>query len=389
MMAKSQNNRRTLVALVGLISLFHFTAPPASAANLKEIVSGYYKVLTAFSKATATKEGIYYALQRLRLEFKPKLTKNIELNLTYDHELLLNDFSNTSDFSLIRQKDQKNLAFLDADKVITDRDNVFERHILFRGYLKFESPHSRWTLGKQLIDWGRMRFYSPLDLFNQPLPSDIEAEERVGFDAFNIELSSDNFSGINLLYGPGENESETSYGLRLYKKIKTYDTFIIAAKHTEEKVLGFGFDGYVFDAGLRGEFTYTKDGEEKYPRASIGVDYNFPHQVYALLEYFYNGAANGDFAAFSSSLVEQRKRLSLEKHLLNFMLTHEITPLLKFRFLSIYDFDGKSAFLNPELRYNVAKDVDVSCGTQIFLETPGSEFQDANNIYYVSLKYFF
>jgi hypothetical protein len=374
-----------------LFSLFYllFSNQPAHAADLKEIFSGYYKFLGAISKAVSTKESIYYALQRLRLEFKPKLTKNVETNFTYDHEALLNDFARTSDFNLIRQKNQKNLAWWDADKVISDAAHFYERHLLHRAYVKFTSPHSAWTFGKQLIDWGRMRFYSPLDLFNQPIPSDIEADERVGFDALNMEFSDENFSGINILYGPGHNTDEDSYGLRLYKKIATYDTFLLAAKHGRDKVAGIGFDGYIKDAGFRGEFSYTRSAKEEYPRFSLGLDYTFAAKTTLVCEYFYNGAANGNINVFSNSIIEQRKRLSLEKNLLSSMLTREITPLLKFKALAIYDIAGKSAFLNPELRYNVKQDLDIAAGCQLFFESPGSEFENSQNLYYAELKLFF
>lgn len=374
----------------GVILLaFFLSATPAIANPVTDALSGYYKALTAFTKSTSTKEGIFYALQRLRLEFEPKLTKNISLNLTYDHELLLNDFSRTSDFGLIRQKNQKNFAWFDADQAITDTDHIYERQALHRAFLKFESPHARVTFGKQLIDWGRMRFYSPLDLFNQPLPSDIEADERIGFDALNIELSKEDFSSLNILFGPATTHGRTSYGLRLYRKFGTYDTFLIAAKHEKERIAGIGFDGYIKDAGFRGEFTYTKTGKETYPRFSVGADYNFFTKTNVLLEYFYNGAADGDYDAFASSLVRQRQKLSLEKHLLSQMVTHQISPLLKFRWLSIYDITGKSAFLNPEFRYNVKEDLDVAAGAQFFIESRGSEFENNNNLYYIELKLFF
>lgn len=378
------------IKLLFFVIIFFFTLiQPAPAADITEILSGYYKALTAFTKSTTTKEGIYYALQRLRLEFKPKLTKNIEAGIAYDHEVLLNDFSHTSDFDLIRQKNQKNLGWWDADKVISNTDHVYERHLLRRAYVKFESPHGRWTFGKQLIDWGRMRFYAPLDLFNQPIPSDIEADERVGFDALNVEFSSENFSGLNILYGPGHNTDEDSYGLRLYKKIATYDTFLLAAKHEKEKVAGIGFDGYIKDAGFRGEFSYTRSQKEEYPRFSLGADYSFATKTTLLFEYFYNGAAKGNIDDFSGSVIEQRKRLSLEKHLLSSMLTREITPLLKFKALAIYDIAGKSAFVNPELRYNVKQDLDIAAGCRLFIESRGSEFENSRNLYYAELKLFF
>ena len=369
--------------------IFFLQTNNTQAAGLTEVLSGYYKILSAFSKSSTTKEGIFYALQRLRLEFTPKLTKNLEANFTYDHELMLNDFSNTPDFNFIRQKNQRTLAWFDADKVITDTKHIYERHLLHRAFLKFGSPHSRVTFGKQLIDWGKMRFYSPLDLFNQPLPSDIEADERVGFDALNVELSSNNFSGMNILYGPGRTNAQDSYGLKFNKKLGTYDTTLIAAKHIKEKVLGFGFDGYLWNTGLRGEFTYTRAGKERYPRASLGLDHTFSSETNIILEYFYNGAANNNFSAFSGSILESRERLSSKKNLVSASISRKLTPLFKAQLAAIYDINGKSAFVNPELSYNIKENLDAKAGAQLFAETPGSEFQDSNNLYYCGLKLFF
>jgi hypothetical protein len=386
MMARSYS----AIAKTGLVAvLFLMSTATAHATPINEMLSGYYKILSAFTRSSATKEGIFYALQRLRLEFTPKLTKNLELNLTYDHELMLNDFSRTSDFNAIRQKNQRSLAWFDADQVISDTDHVYEKHLLHRAFLKFGSPHTRITFGKQLIDWGKMRFYSPLDLFNQPLPSDIEADERVGFDALNVELFSDNFSGLNVLYGPGRTESQDSYGIKFNKKLGTYDTTLIAAKHLKEKVLGFGFDGYLWNTGLRAEITYTRSGKERYPRASLGLDHTFSHETNVILEYFYNGAANNDFSAFSGSLLESRKRLSLRKNLVSASVSRKLTPLFKVLLAAIYDINGKSAFVNPELSYNIKENLDAKAGCQLFAETPGSEFQDSNNLYYCELKLYF
>ncbi len=383
-----QKHKSINVAILIIISYLLVTSR-AYASPASDMIAGYYKVLSAFSRSTTTKEGIFYILQRLRLEFTPKLTKNIEANFTYDHELMLNDFSRTSDFNTIRQKNQRSLAWWDADHVITDTKHVYERQSLHRAFLKFGSPHSRVTFGKQLIDWGKMRFYSPLDLFNPPLPSDIEADERVGFDALNVELFSDNFSGLNILYGPGRTGSQDSYGMKFNKKLGTYDTILIIAKHLKEKVLGFGFDGYLWNTGLRGEFTHTKAGKERYPRASIGIDHTFSSETNCLLEYFYNGAANGIFSAFSNSLLESRKRLSLRKNLVSASISRKLTPLFKAQLQLIYDINGKSAFVNPELSYNIKENIDAKAGAQIYAQTPGSEFQDSNNLYYCELKLYF
>lgn len=346
-------------------------------------------MLSVFTQSKDTREGIYSFLQRLRMEFRPALTKNIEFHIVYDHELLFHDFAHTSDFGLVRQKNQRGLSWMDADRALSDTEHFYERHLLHRFYLKFASPRSRWIFGKQLIDWGRLRFFSPLDLFNQPLPSDIEPDERLGFDALSMELMGEGFCGVQLLYGPASNPGRDSYGARFYKKLKTYDLFLIAARHEKEGVGGLGFDGYLAGAGLRGEFSYTEAGQERYARAGLGADYSFSDRTSILVEYFYNGAANGDFNAFSDSLLESRKRLSLKRHLLGIMLSHDITPLVKFTGAAIYDAAGKNAFLKPEVRYNIRQNLDLSVGSHLFIKSQGGEFKDRRNLYYLELKLFF
>ncbi len=352
-------------------------------------VSGSYKSLTFFSKTKETAEGLFGALNRLRLEIASKITDNISYDIVYDHEALFNDFANTSDFSLIRQEELSRLGLLDTDKVISDTDHLYERHLLHRVFLAFRSEHSRWVIGKQLIDWGRMRGYSPLDIFNPPSPTDIEPEERIGFDALTVEYFTGPTNSFQFIYGPGRDTQETSFGVKYTQKIGTYDWSLVAAKKEKDKTIGIGFDGYIKGAGFRGEFSYTKNGPERYPRAALGLDYNFPHETYAFFEYFYNGAANGNHEAFTDSLIESRRRLSLEKHLLSLLATHELTPLVKLKGFLVYDVAGESIFFNPEVRYNIKENLDTACGAHLYSESRGSEFEDSQNLYYVEVKYFF
>jgi len=72
----------------------------------------------------------------------------------------------------------------------------------------------------------------------------------------------------------------------------TYDLSLIVASANKQKTIGFSFDGYIKDAGFRGEFSYAKahfDNNSAYPRVAVGMDYNFSNTVYLLFEQFYNG----------------------------------------------------------------------------------------------------
>jgi len=384
-----------LKILLSLLLIFALAAPGwcqtadlASETVLNKF-SGHYKMLTTIGKVSGTEEGFFSVLQRARVAWTPQINKRWEANITLDNELLVNDFSNTGDFALIRQKDQKSLAFWDLDKVISDTDHVFYRVSAYRAFLTYHGDEVRVTMGKQLLDWGRMRFYSPLDIFNQPLPSDLESGERVGFDGIHAELFGEEFVGLSFVFGPGQDEERTSFGLRGYKKIGSYDLFVIAADHMDDMVFGFGWDGYIKDAGFRGEFSYTKDGGDEGMRAAIGCDYNFGTKTYIAAEYFYNGLANGDTGAFSASLAEQRRRLTLEKNLIGIMATHELTPLIKLKGTVICDVDGASALINPEIRYNIREDLDLAAGAQLFVEDAGTEFAGFENLFYIETKLFF
>jgi hypothetical protein len=165
--------------------------------------------------------------------------------------------------------------------------------------------------------------------------------------------------------------------------------FLMTAKNQKDRVAGLGWDGYIGDAGFRGEFTYTKNGKTTYPRIAVGCDYSFWRKLYTIIEYFYNGAANGDMTAFASNVKLARNLLSVKKQLISLMARYDVTGVLQVRGTAIYDIEGKSVFLNPEIRYNVFKDSDVICGAQLFAAPGNSEFTDYKDLYYIEFKHYF
>lgn len=353
-------------------------------------ISGYYKNILAFTKSLYTKEGIFADTNRLRLEFKKEIAP-WQFDFAFDNEAIINDFSNTSDFSFIRSKIQDNLTAVDLDKVSVDNEHLYVKHSVYRAYIKYYKPEFQAVLGKQSVDWGRLRFYSPADLFNSAGPLDLEPDERIGIDAFNLNFSPKDFSGLNLIFAPDNDSGEASFGAKLYHKVSTYDCAFFAASIRKDKTAGFLFDGYIKDAGFRGEFTYTKqDDKRNFLRTSLAIDYNFFAKLYFLIEHFFNGGADdNDTTALSSSYRASRKILSLKKHLTSINTSYELTPLVKIDNSVVYDWEGKSVFVSPQIRYNIWKDFDVSCGAQLFYGRANSEFGDSNHLYYLEVKKYF
>ncbi len=353
-------------------------------------INGSYKNLWTTTQSRTSQENFYADLNRLRLEFKQQMDP-WSFYLTLDNDAIINDFANTADFELIRSKTQEKLTSADLDKVSVDNDHLYLKHSIHRAYVKYYQEKFQATIGKQSIDWGKMRFYSPLDVFNTLSPIDLDKDNRLGIDALNFNFSPEAFSGMNMVLAPGENYEKTSLGLNLTKKVSTYDLALIFASIKKDEVLGLSFDGYLKDMGLRGEISQTRqDSHKDFLRISLGADYNFTDKIYALLEHFFNGGHDdNDLSALTTSYRALQKILSLKKHLTSFFLKITLTPLIQLNHSVIYDWDGKSTVYNPEMRYNIITNVDLAVGVQLFFGGDNSEFGDYEHLYYAELKWFF
>lgn len=354
-------------------------------------IEGYYKNLFTASRTTFTEERFFADTQRLRLDSRLDINDKLQARGVFDQEAIIGDFANTPDFQAIRNKDQKKLALIDGDKAYSDRDHIFAKYTLYRAYLKYDNNKLQAFLGKQLIDWGRCRFFSPMDLFNPISPLNIERDERIGVDALNMEFSLKEAYNLNLVYAPQRKFETSSIGSRLYHRMGNYDLFFMLGEFRKDEVAGFGFDGYLGNGGLRGEFTSTHaDNGRDFFRGVIGAEYNFPSKINVLGEYFYNGGAqDNNIAEFISSYKYSSKVLTLKKNLFGLWIEYEVTPLIKLGNYLIYDFDEQSRFFNPEVRYNVWANFDLSLGVQLFRGKADSEFGTYKDLYYAQAKYFF
>ncbi len=385
-----------MIAIFGL--LLSFLPSSGFCEDNKLSIGGYYKDLTVATKSNITNDHYYGSLNRLRLELKKRI-QSWQFNLTIDNEGLTHDFRNQPDFAFVQTRTQNSQATLDWDQVSVDKEHFYLKHTIHRAFIKYYNPKFQATVGKQAIDWGKMRFFSPLDIFNAIRPTDLEPEERMGSDAINLNFSPKSFSGLNFIYSLGPDSDTTNIGLKAYGKVSTYDWSLILASANKQRTAGFAFDGYIKDAGFRGEISYAKadfDRDRSYFRTAVGMDYNFPSKIYLLFEQFYNGGHEKRFPNFIAYTNRRyRKILSLQKHLSSIFVSYEATPLIKLQNSLIYDWEGDSVTVNPEIEYDVFENVELRVGAQLFsdhtdsLFTSDNEFGIYENAYYFQLKWFF
>lgn len=382
--------KKAIPLLLLSAGLMTAAASPATAESQPLQVSGYYKNLTIFTESYTSKEDLYATINRLRIELFKEINP-WSFHVALDNELIGNDFANTPDFAVIRGREQQHSAVWDGDKTSVDNDHVYLRHAIFRAFAKYYSEDFQVTVGKQGIDWGVMRFYSPNDIFNTVGPVDLERDERVGVDAINLNVALGSLSGITAVVVPSDEDDEFMAAVKLYKTLETYDVALIAATIREQIIAGITFDGYIKSAGFRGEINHNHlDNGRSFVRASVGVDYSFSEKSYLLLEQLFNGGVDKSAGtAFLTDFKANRRLLSMEKNLTSLWYQYKITPLLEFNQYVIYDWDGNSAVYNPELKYNVTENADVTGGVQINFGDDGSEFGDIADLYYVQFELFF
>lgn len=354
-------------------------------------ISGYLKDIFSTSRTAGAGQHFYSNLQRTRLEGKKELGGRMKADVVVDHEILIGDFFRTPEYDAISRADQRHTSLLDADKIYATRSLVHARASLYRAYVEYDGPAAQVVVGRQTIDWGAFRFYSPMDLFNPIRQTAIERDERIGSDAFNCEFSMKGASKFDVVVAPRRTFSDSSAGVRTRWRKNNYDLSLIIADISRSKVAGFSFDRRDGAGGLRGEFTQTHgyDGRN-FPRAALGFDYNFSSNGYLSCEYFYNGGADDtDPALFTGDYVYASRTLSLKRNFINIFVQYQIQPQLKYYNYFIYNLGSSSIFFNPELKYNPITNLDLSVGAQLFSGSAGSEFGNRQNLYYTQAQYLF
>ncbi|MCX5686382.1 MAG: hypothetical protein NTW09_02830 [Candidatus Omnitrophica bacterium] len=303
---------------------------------------GYYKNLATTSRSMVNNKPYFSDMQRFRIEPTIDIGDNVQIYIAYDNEMIVGDFLRSPDFDLVKQKNEKYLNWLPVQWTLADGRGVYYTTYLYRGYIRYDDPRFQIIVGKQKIDWGRCHFWSPMDLFNPNTPLDIEKDERVGVDAASANASITDFLNFDLVYVPYDALNKSSFAVRAFCRIENYDILLMSGQFKKNNVIGGCVDGYLGGASIRGEFTYTWEHG--------GADYF---------------------------------------HLIGAQVGYDLTPLLKWDNYMIFDLNGNSLFVNPELKYNLKPNLDITLGAQVFWGPADSEFNDYKDIYYGEMKYYF
>lgn len=371
------------------------------------------------------------SLTRLRTRLELRANAHWSAVIVYDHELLagrLNGFGAQIGAGI------SSSTFLGAEDEILSNDSVAWRHLLYRGFVQFESKHFEATVGRQRIPWGVGRLWNPIDRFNAIPPLALQPDQSAGIDAVDVRWLISGFTFLEGVFAPARSSDDRSYALRLHGVARDVDYSLVAGVFEEAWTLGFDLAGNLGDAAARLEFVFTDperdvwDTDDARPHelapyvqlvASIDYLFDVGSGLYVLVETLYNGnglgfgrgkagallpffeatasrppgvplAVPGPFVKvtspdrFGGSRVITRSEVLTGLH-----LGYDLTPELRADLVAIADWQGWSGTFFPTLRYSPRDWLEITVGGQFGVGPRRSEYGDSEPLGFIILQAFY
>jgi hypothetical protein len=371
------------------------------------------------------------SLTRLRTKLEIRVDEHWSAVAVYDHELRVGRLKGLGS-ELVG--DIGRSSFLGAEQTIAKGDHANWRHLLYRGFVQFESKHFESTVGRQRIPWGVGRLWNPIDRFNAIPPLALQPSQSAGVDAVDVRWLLSGFTFVEGVFAPGKIADDRSYALRLHGVASNVDYSVVAGVFEEAWTAGFDLAGNLGDAAARVEFVYTDPERDVWPiersrpkelghfvQVVASVDYLFDvgTGLYGLVEYLYNGNAlgfgrgragpllplfeatdarpdgvpplvTGPFVtATSPDAFGGSRVITRSEHLTGLQLGYDLTPEIRFDWLTLLDWQGGSANFFPTLRFAPRDWLEVIVGGQFPTGARRSEYGSLEPLGFILIEGFF
>ncbi len=406
--------RMSRIRKIGILLLFLVTTSALIIPHqlLAEVfsthMSGYLKSVNFFTKTSGfvpelvdspfaeveAKEKVFSALGRLRLKFLGSYQKDdgprFVARIHSDHQSFFGTFTDSGDFRIMKKQSEQR-QFLDLSQTYIEDDDVFFEHRFYRASLAIEWEGYDLEVGRQLIPWGVGHFFTPTDLFNPFNATQIELMERDGVDAVNFTAKNVKDLKMQFVYTPGGKQLHPQrYLTRFSRDVKGYELGLLGGRIRRDHAVGVDIQGNIKDVAVRGEMLYRESSlENDFVKFTINADYNFPHNVYGLLEYHHNGQGARSTKGYDRSRLIRGDIQQLAKNYLAASVGYDITPLLRIENRTIFNMDDQSVFDRPEIQYEMKENIMILAGAQLFMGDDDNEYGSPKNLFLMEAKYSF
>ena len=340
-------------------------------------ITGSYKV-TGMGMGPAYKgasEQIVqqFLLNTIRLKAYAGFGENISFDFAYDLSV---NYTHINDLSYKGSTDSGSFKYraydFDPDlktNEISQTNILNANQNIDRAYFALSTQSLDIFVGRQAISFGSGRFINPTDVL-VPYPlTQIDKEEREGVDAIRLQLPISEMGEFDagVVFGKkGKNENNAYYVNTKYPLLN-WDTSFMVMQFRENILLGLDLQGEISGAGIWLESAHVKiKDSDDYYRFSIGLDFNFPWDLYTFVEYHYNGAGTVKNENYKSNSTTKPYMdgdvYLLGRHYLTLGLTYEITPLIGFSQSVIVNLNDSSFLFSPKIEYNIFENHYIDFG---------------------------
>ena len=253
---------------------------------------------------------------------------------------------------------------------------------LDRAYITYSPDFVDLYIGRQPIAFGSARVINPTDVLTSFTSIELNREERFGVDAVRMKLPVGTLSEIDMGVVSGDNFSarESAAFVRGRFSVRETDISPLVIVFKQNLLLGLDTSGSVGGAGYWFESAFVfadmlddhKTGQD-YLRISAGIDYSFSEDLYAYIEYHFNGAGTGNPDKYRDFILGAKNNIAYSdgtvylygKHYIAPGFSYAISPLLSSTGLAIFNIRDHSILLLPALQYSLSDNASIDTGAFI------------------------
>ena len=361
------------------LTLATLVLPALLAAQPEFRFSGYvidFPVYERLNSTLADLAGVgpdqFLNLTRIRIRPSLRLWTDGDLALEYE----ITGLYKTSDFTAVGDRPASTNRLVDLSWVLVDTEHYVARHFIDRLYFKQLLSVGEVVIGRQRISMGTGRVWNPTDLFNPINPANFAKIEKEGVDALTARAYLGSFSDLSFVYNPYDDFQHQNTGLKFRSNLAEYDFSALVGRFGDRDVIGADFAGNFFDAGLRGEAIYSGQHgafSDGFVRGILGLDNQFTPELYALIEYQYNGEGTTDRYAYDLEGLLAGEILNVSTQYLALMASYLAHPLVTVSVTTISNLVDGSGLVACSVHYDVTGNSGILAGAQL---TYGGEFSE-------------
>ena len=369
--------RKVLALIICLMKI-----PLVGIADTDVQVGGYYKNFsTVFNSPLPDASMTGVVVNRLRFNLSYAPADSLSFALAYDFTPRVQDplLFSQSPFAVGVASSRYRVADFDA-RIYPEKGesvgSVGIYHNLDRVSVHFSTDFADISVGRDAIAWGSARIINPTDVIAPYTYDQLDTEDRVGVDAIRVRIPVGVMGEVDTgyIFGNNFNFGKSAIFLRSQLNAVETDFSLLLLEFQENLLIGLDVARGIGGAGSWLEMAYVfakpfdkePNTSDNYLRTSIGLDYSFGGETYAFIEYHFSGAGAKNPEDFLTNL-EQPAYTSggvylLGVHYLAPGVTHQVTPLISVSGQMLFNVSDPSAFIAPQVAYNVAEDIHLSVG---------------------------